>query len=386
MKIGLDISAVTTGKATGIETYTRAFLKTLSQLESRGHTYYIFTTKNNSELLTGLPDFIRPMWLPGSNEHRWLRVTMQQVLLPRIARQANLDIVNFQSNLASLLLPCVSVLHIKTLHHFQESQSIPWNQRLVRRLLYKPSAIRANIIIANTENTKRDICKYLRITDDRVVIIPEGVDTDIFRPLKKIETAKMTKTLRNYSVKNPYVLFVSTLFPYKNASTLIRAFAKMVSNKSLNRYILVVVGADSNGHLKELQNLASCLGIEERVNFVGHISDRSTIRYFYAGADLFAYPSRYETFGLTVLEAMACGTPVVASNATSLPEVVGDAGILVDPLNVEAMANALTDVLTKRVLRQEMCERGLNRTKQFSWQETVRKTIDVYEQAVKLEN
>ena len=163
MKIGLDISAVTTGKATGIETYTRAFLKTLSKLDSRGHTYYVFTTKNNSELLYNMPDFIRPAWLPGSNEHRWLRVMMQQVILPRMASQLKLDTVNFQSNLASLHLPCSSVLHVKTLHHFMESQSIPWNQRLVRRMLYKPSASRANIIIANTENTKRDICKYLKI-------------------------------------------------------------------------------------------------------------------------------------------------------------------------------------------------------------------------------
>ena len=388
MRIGLDISAVTVGKAAGIETYTRAFLKVLGRVGGgSGDTFYVFTTRNNGSLLDGLPGFIRPVWMPGSNERRWARVLMQQTVMPYMVRRLHLDVINFQANYASLWLSCASVVHIKTLHHYQEAGSIPWNQRIVRRALYHPSASRADLIIANTENTKREICRHLKVPEVKVVVIPEGVDTDLFRPLSAEEREEhITRVLSRYSVSPPYVLFVSSLFPYKNASTLIHAFAQAVTKyqQALKPYRLVIVGGDASGHLEELRRLADSVGVGERTLFVGHIADRQVVRCFYAGADVFVYPSRYETFGLTVLEAMACGTPVVASNATSLPEVVGDAGVLVDPSDEDEMAQAIYSVLTDETLRGDLTQRGLARSHHFSWEETVRRTVEAYQQAVDL--
>jgi glycosyltransferase involved in cell wall biosynthesis len=383
MRVGLDISAVTTGRATGIETYTRAFFKALTRVEGRGHSYYVFTTRDNQVLLDGLPEWIRPAWLPGTNERRWWRIFLQQTVLPYLAHRLRLDVVNFQSNLSALAVPTASVLHIKTLHHFQEAQSIPWNQRLVRNLLYQPSADRAEVIIANTESTRRDICHYLKVPEDKIVLISEGVDTDLFRPATPDEREIREQHLAHYQVSRPYVLFVSSLFPYKNASTLIDAFAMAMARQpeELAFYSLVIVGGDVAGHMNDLRRQALDRGLDRRVVFAGHVADRELIRSFYVGADLFVYPSRYETFGLTVLEAMACGTPVIASNATSLPEVVGDAGLLVDPMDSEAMAQEICRVLMDAPLRQGLIERGLVRAQQFAWERTVSQTVDAYELA-----
>ena len=383
MKVGLDILAVRVGEAAGIETYTRAFLKTLDRANQGQHSYYVFTTRNNLDLRDPRFRHLDFVLFPGSNERRWLRVLMQQALIPYYALRLKLDVVNFQSNLASLLLPCASVLHIKTLHHYQHPESIPPGQMLVRKALFNPSAGRADLIIANTRNTKRDICRYLNVPSDKVVIIPEGVDTEVFFPCRG-GNGHIQAILGRYGIRKPYILFVSALWPYKNARTLIRAYAWLLEEHRSLTQELVLVGGDANNHMAELRALAEELGIAQRVKFVGQVGDRSIVRCFYAGADVFVYPSLYETFGLTTLEAMACGTPVVASNSTSLPEVVGDAGLLVDPEDVVQMGRAIYRVLKDDELRRDLIARGLERATRFSWERTVTETVQVYEQAVSL--
>ena len=384
MRIGLDISSVKVGQCTGIETYTRGFLGTLSGVNDSEHDYYAFTTANNLSLAD--PSFrrIRFVTFPGNNQRRWLRVLMQQTLIPYHARRLGLDVVNFQNGIAALTLPCASVLHIKTLHHYHAPKSLTLGQNLARRLLFGPSARRADLIIANTQHTKDDICHFYRVSPDKVAIVQEGVDTGVFLPCQDGEETHIESVLGRYGVRRPFLLFVSSLWPYKNPQTLIRAFACLVQEHGDLKHQVAIVGGDDAGYLAELKRLTQDLGVDHRVKFVGHVADRSVVRCFYAGADVFVYPSLYETFGLTVLEAMACGTPVIASNTTSLPEVVGDAGLMVDPEDVQALKQAVYSVISDGDLYRHLVSRGLDRASHFSWERTARETVKVYERAVAL--
>lgn len=384
MKIGLDISTVKTGSSTGVETYTQSFLKKLNALNQGRNRYYAFTTRNNLSLRD--PSFrgIDFVLFPGNNERRWLRVFMQQLLIPYHSTRVGLDVVNFQNGIASLFLPCASVLHIKTLHHYHTPKSIALEQTLARRLLFGPSARCADLIIANTEYTRKDICRFLHVPADKVVVIPEGVDTDVFQPCRDGEEEHIEMVLRQNGVQKPYLLFVSALWPYKNPQALVAALRWLLDNRKDLGHDLVIVGGDDVGYLARLKQLAHELGLARRVRFLGHIADRKVVRCFYVGAQAFVYPSLYETFGLTVLEAMACGTPVVASNRTSLPEVVGDAGLLVDPENVPQLGQEIYRILEDDRLRRELIERGLERARHFSWERTVVETVRVYERAAAL--
>ena len=168
----------------------------------------------------------------------------------------------------------------------------------------------------------------------------------------------------------------------KNADRLLQAFASLLDAHSLSHQ-LVIVGGDYLGHMSSLKDLASELGIASRVIFTRHIADRQVIRNLYAMADVFIYPSSFETFGLPLLEAMACGTPAIGSNRTSVPETIGDAGLIVDPENTDEFARSIYQVLTDQKLRETLVKRGLKRAAQFTWERTAQQTVQAYEKALK---
>ncbi len=225
---------------------------------------------------------------------------------------------------------------------------------------------RASHIIAASQNTKNDLIKYLKIPDDRISVIYNGVDHNVFKP---------------YDIKlfdKPYILYAGSERPRKNLGRLFEAFAKLKSDFPE----LKLVKAGDTGRLKKyrrdtLKRLDS-LGITQDVVFVEHVSELDLVHY-YSAAQLLVYPSLYEGFGLPPLEAMACGCPVVTSNTSSLPEVVGEAGIMVDPYDTNSLAQAMRQVLTDDKLRDDMIRKGLEWSRRFSWEKTSNETMQVYE-------
>ncbi len=231
----------------------------------------------------------------------------------------------------------------------------------------------ADAIITDSEQSREDIVKYLPVSPEHVTVVPLAADRR-FRP---VEAAAVEPILQSYDVAQPYILYVGALESRKNLPRLLEAYALLRAWSE--RWRLVIVGArkwKSSPILDTVQRL----GLEPHVTFTGYVADED-LPALYTGADLFAFPSLYEGFGLPVLEAMACGTPVVTSNTSSLPEVVGDAALLVDPYDVEAMASAMRQVLEDPALAQALRQRGLARAATFSWERTARETIAVYEQA-----
>ncbi|MBA7538795.1 D-inositol-3-phosphate glycosyltransferase [subsurface metagenome] len=225
---------------------------------------------------------------------------------------------------------------------------------------------RASHIIATSQNTGNDLIKYLKIPNGRISVVYNGVDHSIFKPYD-------TKVL-----DKPYILYVGSERPRKNLGRLCEAFAKLKGEFPELKLVKVGPSGRYKRFRTKTMRMLDSLGITQDVIFVDYASDLDLARY-YSSAALLAYPSLYEGFGLPPLEAMACGCPVVTSNTSSLPEVVGEAGIMVNPYDTESQFQAIRQVLTDNTLRDEMIRKGLEQSKRFSWEETASQTQEVYE-------
>ena len=208
------------------------------------------------------------------------------------------------------------------------------------------------------------------------------MDHSTFYPRKDDDGFRAT--LEKYRIEKPYLLFVSSLWPYKNAHGLIEAYSMLLSRYQIPQSLVIVGGLTTGNYQLKLANRVKDLGIENRVQFLGHVVNRSEVRDLYVGADVFVYPSYLETFGLTVVESMACGTPVVASDRGSLPEVAGDAACLVDPDDHSAMTEAIWAILSDKSKRADYVSRGVRRAQQYTWERTASETLKAYELAVRL--
>ena len=241
---------------------------------------------------------------------------------------------------------------------------------LMKSLLIPRPFKKIDHIITVSECSREDIVEKLGMPKERVTVIPQGVERDKFLP--------RSAELIHVPEAAPYVLCVAGADPTKNIQSLIVAFS-MLPDKLRKRHQLILVGdVDKHGDLNQLVKQKM---IESQTVYAGVVSDEQLLRY-YQNASVFVFPSLYEGFGLPVLEAMACGCPVVCSNTSSLPEVVGDAAMMISPLDVSAMEDAIRLVLTDPNLRQRMREAGLQRSKQFSWDQTAMQTTELYERVV----
>ncbi len=241
-------------------------------------------------------------------------------------------------------------------------------EKIIERILLRcdiRGVKRASHIIAISRNTKDDLIEYMGIPEDKISVVYNGIDRNIFKP-------RDTKLL-----DEPYILYVGSERPRKNLGRLFEAFAGL--RKEFADLKLVKVGAEgrSGKYRSDTMEQLITLGVAEDVIFVDYVSDEDLACY-YSSAMLLAYPSLYEGFGLPPLEAMSCGCPVVASNASSLPEVVGEAGIMVDPHDVDGLAQAMKRVLTDSKLRDDMVRKGLEQSKRFSWEKAAEQTLEVY--------
>jgi len=223
-------------------------------------------------------------------------------------------------------------------------------------------------IIAVSQSTKDDLIHCLDIPDERISVVYEGIDHRLFRPVSH----------RIYN--RPYILFVGTEHPRKNFTTLLKAFSQLKSEPRFKELKLVKVG-NAGGQEVDFRNqtmgVVESLNLSNEVIFTDFVPETDLPTY-YSGAEVFVLPSLYEGFGFPVLEAMACGCPVITSNTSSLPEVVGEAGIMVDPSATDSLAQAIWQVLTDSELRDNMIRKGLEQSKRFSWEKAAEQTLEVY--------
>lgn len=300
---------------------------------------------DHAESLSGLPLLhpLEPFWI---SVRIWRRS-------PRVYFSPGFNPPLFSS------VPFVFTLHDLIHLEVPEEASLP--KRAYYRLLVKPAARRAFRVLTVSEYSRQRILDWAGLAPEQVIVVGNGVDA-AFGPVG-----------RRHSPGYPYVLYFWNGKPHKNAGRLLEAFARLPDGQVR---LLISSAPDL-----ELRHQALRLGIAHRVVFAGGIPEAELPDY-YRGALALAFPTLYEGFGLPALEAMACGAPVLTSNVTSLPEVVGDAAVLVDPYDVESIAEGLRRVVSDEQLRQDLRARGLVRAGQFSWDETGTRVRRVLEQAV----
>jgi len=292
---------------------------------------------------------------------------------PLRLRLSKIDVLN------TLMAPVINaspslVIHLKTMHAFTEPESVSPLARAYRRMNYPRSARAADAIIINSVSLRSEVQRYLDVDTGKLKLIYEAVDHSLFKPGDR-DAAKTH--VASYGVTKPFVLFVSSLWPYKNCDGLLRAWA--LAQSELDGRQLAVVGAGRDEkYVDRLHALAAELGITADVVFVGGVPLAETV-HFYQAADVFVYPSLNETFGLPILEAMACGCPVVTSDTSAMPETAGGAAVLCDPKDPASIARAIVTAIAPG--QDQLRSAGLRRAGEFSWGATAAATLDVYREA-----
>jgi glycosyltransferase involved in cell wall biosynthesis len=374
MNIGIDTLFENPAFPTGATGYMVNLLRCLGELDHE-HEYFVFVSEANRHLYQIQHENFHYITCWSSNERRSARIATQQFQTPRLARKYGISVFNSPGNTAPLLLPCKSVLTIKTMHHYHFPADIGWSRTMFRRSMIYLSAKRADLIIANSISNRDDIMRFLGVPPNRVVIIHEAVDKDRFRC--DLEPDQVENKLRSRGVRTPYILNVSSIWPYKNQVKLVQAYARLVEKHRIPHQLVLIGAGDQPDYAAQAHRTVSSLGLEGRVLFLGYL-DHVELVPFYRGAEVFVYPSLFETFGLTLLEAMACGTPVISSDRGSLAEILGSGGLLVNPEEPAEIASAILRVISDEKLRSQLVHAGMRRVADFSWQKTAMQTRDAY--------
>ncbi len=245
-------------------------------------------------------------------------------------------------------------------------------QRLIYRFTHRLALNTAQVTIVVSQSTKNDVRRFFHVNPDRLVVIPEGVD-EHFKPSSR---AEIDQVRQKYALPDRYMLYFGSNKPHKNLLRLVEAFVRSNFQTPTSNIHLVIAG-HWDARYPEAKQLVEKLNLPDHVRFIGQIDDID-LPALYSGAELFVLPSEYEGFGLPVLEAMACDTPVLCSSTSSLPEVVGECGVMFDPTNVDAIAESIERALADRALREHLREQGHRRAAQFTWQRTADQTWQVY--------
>jgi glycosyltransferase involved in cell wall biosynthesis len=304
-----------------------------------------------------------------------VRIAWEQVVLPLAAARLGLDILFCPVNVRPVLSHCPTVITVHDLIFLRYPKAFHPLKRLYLSAFTGWSARHAAHVIAVSEATRQDVITLLGVDPQRVTTVHNGVGTQ-FAPVSPEKKAAFRKA---NEVSRRTILYVGTLEPRKNVPTLLEAFSQLSHNPDFAD-VTLLIGGSKGWYFDEIYATAKRLGLSAagRVRWLGRVPDED-LPLWYNIANVCAYPSLYEGFGLPPLEAMACGTPVVASNTSALPEVVGTAGMLLDPNDVQGWTTALTRVLTDPDKARSMSEAGLKQASIFSWDRTAVETLSVLE-------
>ena len=282
-----------------------------------------------------------------------------QVLLPRYTKKDNLDIFLSPYIKGPFLLDCPLITTIHDLMSLVLPEYRGFKDIFIKKPFYKKISSRANLIIADSQSSKNDILRELNIEKNKIKVIPIGIEKNFF---KNVPNEIISKTKKRYNINKNYLLYLGNFKPHKNVPALLQAYAKLP--QKLKEQNSLVLAGKIDEYVKELKCLTNKLSITKFVTFTDFIHQEDIIP-LYKGATIFTFISLYEGFGLPVLEAMACGVPVIASDISSLPEVAGNACILVNPKDIDNISMQFKTLLTNDTLQKKMKQQGQERAKLF---------------------
>jgi glycosyltransferase involved in cell wall biosynthesis len=301
----------------------------------------------------------------------------EQVDLPRILHKKKIDLLHSPHFNIPLIRVCPMVVTIHDVIYLACQEDLPsFVGRMYYRAMMAAAVRRADRIITDSEYSKRDIQRFFKAEDDRLDVIYPGVDQSI---RKNVDSVKLCEVKSRLGIVSPYLIYTGIYKLRKNHAGLLQAFKTFVDKGGHAQ--LVIAGPMEDGE-EMLRRLAQDLGVADRVVFTGFV-EHGDLPALYSGASVYACPSLYEGFGFTVLEAMACGVPVVCSRETSLPEVAGAAALYADARNPQEFGNALYQVFRDQALRAMLVNKGMNNLQRFQWKHAAERTLAVYEKAAR---
>ncbi|MDQ1284311.1 MAG: Mannosyltransferase B-like protein [Patescibacteria group bacterium] len=389
MRIGIDARTILNpekGDAIGVGHYTYQLIRYLLEIDKENEYVIFFDFRVREK---DIKKFSRPnvkiKFYPFSDYKKYLPGAYNEILGTATLVREKLDVLHATSPMSRI--PAAYRGKMVVTFHDMAAYKVPEVFPRVKRAKTKATmnlmAGKADKIIAVSESTKKDICETFHCPSERVSVIYSGFDKRFFEESK----VAREKVLEKYGIngEKKYILFLGTLEPVKNITRLFEAFKifkeNCLKNSSKCAHKLVIAG--KNGWLaSEYKQIAKDLVIAKDVIFTGYIIGDELVPLF-KNADFFVMPSLYEGFGTTVLEAFATGTPAIVSGVSSIPEVAGDAAMLIDPRNTQEIADAMLKFAADENLKNEYREKGKKQVDKFNWEKTARETLDVYKNLLK---
>lgn len=366
----------------GVGSYIRNLLHALGRLDGENR-YVVVAAPDGIEELVGLPENFTTVVYRRPDTS-----LADQLAFPLYVRRFAADLFHIPLNVVAWFMPRPYVVTV----HDMSSLLFPpasGRRRLFRRQQFRRGLLRATRVIAVSGATRRDVENLLGVPPDRIRQIYDAPDPRFLvdgGAQCAASQEERRRVLERYQVNYPYILYAGAIRPQKNVPRLVEAFAVLrgdLENHPVYKDLRLIIIGDEIARYPAVRRTVIRTRVEPVVRFLGFLPFE-TLRVFYQCAAVFAFPSLYEGFGLPPLEAMACGTPVVTSNVSSLPEVVGDAALLVNPENVFDIARGLREALLNESLRRELIQRGHQQVRRYSWEATAREVLEVYQEVARL--
>lgn len=367
MRVGISLLCAKKYR-TGTENVAFNLVRNLAKVDKKNE-YVIFTNNYSRDWLSLPSDRLNTVNVKLTS-HRiiWF---WEHLFFHLDRRKKSLDLVHFPQAGGVVGFRGKFVLTVHDLKYQLGPDYKKFRQRLLYAAWYKANVLRASMIVTVSEYVKNQILQHFSLPPEKVRVVYNGVD-ERFKPL-----SRSTSFRANYRLPDEYVLFVGATTASKNLKRTIQAFKYVREKNHLNHHF-IIAGGRAEEHNK-LQSYVKHISLEDFVHFIGYFPDND-LPQLYSNASLFVFTSIAEGFGIPPLEAMACGTPVVCSNTTSLPEVVGESAILVDPFSVDSIARGIGIAMLDTSVREEFVRKGFARAKMFSWQRAASEMVSVYEE------
>ena len=368
MRIAIDARKL---RDYGIGTYVRNLLRHLARIDQNTE-YVLLCRPVDEDLGRQLGENFRTV-----PEQAGPYTIREQLTVPLDLRRERVDLFHAPHYVLPPLTPCKSVVTIHDCIHLRFPQYLP--NRLASAYAWSSLWIathRSTRVLTVSEASKRDILHYFSVPESKIDVIYNAIDEQFNESPPDQEIGRVRE---RYQLEDPFVLYAGNIKPHKNLERLIEAFY-MLRKNGFEQVKLLIIG-DEISRYATLRRAVHRHKLHHHVRFLGFVSDK-TLACLYRLAGVFVFPSLYEGFGLPPLEAMASGTPVITSNVSSIPEVVGDAALLIDPYEPEAIFDAMRRVLTEPELAQSLRARGLERVRQFSWERSIRRVREIYDEVL----
>ncbi len=378
MNIGIEAQRIFREKKHGMDMVALELIRNLQQIDHE-NKYFIFVNPDKDDRVLENTANFRIINLKGGPYPVW-----EQFALPRAARELRCDLLHCTSNTAPLKtsIPLITTLHdiiyMESISLFTKGGSLYQKMGNMYRRWVVPSAVRKSKKVITVSNFEKDrINNFFGFDDDRLVSVYNGVGSH-FKPVT--DKAERQKVSQKYRLPEKFFFFLGNTDPKKNTPNVLRAFA-LFNQQSAEKYSLVMLDYEEKALTKLLKDIGHP-GIRQNIHLTGYVVN-TELPAIISQAALFLYPSLRESFGIPILEGMACRVPVITSNTSSMPEVAGDAALLVNPQNPVEITDAIRKLLSDEDLNRELCLKGLDRARKFSWRAMAENVLEIYRSVYK---